>query len=144
MLNFIEYIWFKFLLFIPSSDFLSDIATIEAVMMGIAIPLSFDIISRISERFQSEVITKNFIKELEVKLLPLFLVINIILAITLRFFTKDIICSFFVKILFFILLLFFIIIFCIFIGFFNKVRKYAIDTEYILNKLYGHAKKIIK
>ncbi len=36
--------------FTPTPNFLSDIAAFEAVVIGLAIPLSFEIISRMSER----------------------------------------------------------------------------------------------
>ena len=44
-------------------NFLSDIAALEAMIVAIAIPLSFNIISMISEKYQSEVISKRYAQE---------------------------------------------------------------------------------
>jgi len=65
------------------SNFLSDIAAFEAVIVAIAIPLSFNIVSVISEKYKSEVISKRYTQEWSVKLLPIFLIFNIAIAITL-------------------------------------------------------------
>lgn len=69
----------------PNINFLSDVIAFEAAVVAIAIPLSFEIISRISERYQSQVITKRFNQELEVRVLPLILIFNIVIAVTLKF-----------------------------------------------------------
>src|SRR4030042_5679685 len=68
----------------PEPDFLSNIAAFEAAIIALAVPLSFQMVSRISERYESDVITRQFLSEWAINLFPMFLIINILLAITLR------------------------------------------------------------
>lgn len=130
--------------FTPTPNFLSDIAAFEAVLIAIAIPLSFEIVSRISERYQSEVITKTFIQEWEIKWLPKFLVLNITLAIVLRFFVdsnpSSSIWLFFAWVTF----IFFLFIVGVLLKFTAKLKHYMTDTGYVLNKLYEEAERFIK
>jgi len=129
----------------PSSNFLSDIAAFEAVVIGLAIPLSFEIVSRISERYQSEVITKKFLQNWEIKLLPIFLILNIISAITLRFFVPDNPVGTTWKISAWITFTGFLFIAGIFLfKFLPKLKRYMTDTNFILNEFFNEAEKLFK
>lgn len=128
----------------PTPDFLSDIAAFEAVVIALAVPLSFEIVSRISERYQSEVITKQFIQEWEIKWLPGFLIINIFLAIGLRFFVQGEPSSGAWKILAWITFVSFLVIAMILFKFITKLKSYMTDTEFILKRLYDEAEKLLK
>lgn len=130
--------------FTPKPDFLSDVAAFEAVIIGLAVPLSLEIVSRISERYQSEVISKQFIQEWEIKWLPKFLIINIILAIVLRFFVTSEQSSINWKILAWMTLIIFIVIAIIFVKFIKKLENYITDTEFILERLYDDAEELFK
>lgn len=130
--------------FTPEPSFLSDIAAFEAVIIGLAIPLSIEIVSRISERYQSEVISKQFIQEWEIKWLPKFLMVNIVLAIVLRFFEQDGQASTMWKISAWIILVLFLVIAIIFIKFIKKLENYMTNTDFILERLYGEAEKLLK
>jgi len=131
--------------FTPTPDFLSDVATFEAVVIGLAIPLSFEIVSRISERYQSEVITKKFIQNWEIKWLPVFLIANIVMAIALRFFVHDNLVWIMWKILAWITFIGFLFIAGIFLfKFLPKLKRYMTDTNFILNEFFNEAEKLLK
>jgi hypothetical protein len=89
VIEFISNIYIFLRAFNPDPTFLSNIAAIEAVIIAIAIPLSLEIVSKISERYQSEIISKKFFQSCTVTLLPKLLVLNIIVAVSLIFFVKD-------------------------------------------------------
>ncbi len=136
----------KFIIhFIPNQNFLSDIAAFEAVVIGLAMPLSFDIVSRISERYQSEVITKKFLQNWEINLLPVLLIISIISAISLRFFVPDDPVGTIWKIIAWTTFAVFLFIAGIFLfKFLPKLKHYMIDTEFILKNLFNEAKELLK
>jgi len=68
-----------------TTDFLSDIATIEAVLIGISIPITLHVVTWVADKYEDQEIVKFFIKEFLYQIqYPLFL-INIVLAILLRF-----------------------------------------------------------
>lgn len=129
--------------FVPDPSFLSDIAAFEAVIIGLAIPLSRDIISRISERYNSDTISNRFDREWEVTWLPILLMINISLAIVLRFFWPDNPSSIIWMILAWIIIVSFILIAIIFMRFTLKLKKYS-NTDIILEELYEESKKYFK
>lgn len=68
-----------------SKDFLGDICAFEAVLAGIAIPLSSEVISRNAERYQDLEIARIFAKEPLYRFLFVSLLLNIIIAIAFRF-----------------------------------------------------------
>jgi uncharacterized membrane protein len=128
----------------PNINFLSDVIAFEAAVVAIAIPLSFEIISRISERYQSQVITKKFNQEWEIKALPFIFIINIIIAVGLKFFLSDHPTSNFWKFAAWLVLILFLvasIIFCLFIP---KLRRYITNTEFLLNNIFVDAEKLFK
>lgn len=131
--------------FSPTPDFLSDIAAFEAVVIALAIPLSFEIVSRISERYQSEVISRKFIQNWSIKLLPIFLIFNMIFSISLRFFINSNTTSIIWKLLAWITFAGFLIIAVIFLfGFIPKLKRYMTDSDYVLEELFNEAEKSLK
>lgn len=130
--------------FIPSQNFLVDITTFESVIIGVAIPLSFEIVSRISEKYHSEVISKHFMQNWEIKLLPIFLIINNILAITLRFYIPIKPEGIIWKILAWITFVGFLINTTIFLfKFLPKLKHYMTDINFILEGSFNEAEKLI-
>jgi len=127
------------------SNFLSDIAAFEAVIVAIAIPLSFNIVSVISEKYQSEVISKRYTQEWSVKFLPIFLIFNIAIAITLRFFDKQgfslIIWRIFNLVAF---ILFIIITLILLIKFIPRLRCYMEGPKFILSELFDEAENFLR
>ena len=131
--------------FNPDPTFLSNIAAIEAVIIAIAIPLSLEIVSKISERYQSEIISKKFLQSRTVTLLPMLLALNIIVAVSLIFFVKENPSSVLWKnlawITFFLFL--FIVLFFTF-AFIPRVMRYMRDTKFILKELFNDTEKFFK
>lgn len=131
--------------FTPSPAFLTDVAAFEGIILAIAIPLSLEIVSRVSERYQSEVISKKFIREWPIKLLPLLLIFNIFMAIALKFFMPNNPTSANWKLFAWITFAGFLIIASIFLfGFIAKLKNYMADPEFILENLFNEAEKAIK
>ena len=126
-----------------NSKVLSDISAFEAIVISIAIPLSFVIVSRISERYKSGVISKRFMKEWEILVLPFLLIFNIILSIGISFFSKTISPNVF-KLLALISFVGFISGVIILILFFFKVKKYMLDPNFILKRLLDDLNGILE
>jgi len=130
--------------FAPRPNFLSDVATFEAVVISIAIPVSFEIISRISERYESDILTRRFAQEWVVKQLPIYLIINIVLAITLRFFVKDEPASALWKPLAWLTFLGFLFVATVLFKFLRLTKGYMTEIEFILRRLFDEAEKSLK
>lgn len=126
----------------PNINFLSDVIAFEAAVVAIAIPLSLEIISRISERYQSQVLTKKFNQELEVRVLPLILTATIIIAVSLKFFGDS--TSGIWKVLAWLVFVGFLSTSVMLFIFSIKLRRYITNTEFLLGKLFGDAEKIFK
>ena len=127
------------------SNFLSDIAAFEAVIVAIAIPLSFNIVSVISEKYQSEVISKRYTQEWSVKFLPIFLIFNIAIAITLRFFDKQGSSLIIWKIFNLVAFILFIIITLILLKkFIPRLRCYMEGPKFILSELFDEAENLLR
>lgn len=145
VIEFISNIYFFLKAFNPSPTFLSNIAAIEAVIIAIAIPLSLEIVSKISERYQSEIISKKFFQSCTVALLLKLLVLNIIVAVSLIFFVAENPSSVLWKnlawITFFLFL--FIVLFFTFV-FIPRVMRYMRDTKFILKELFNDTEKFFK
>ena len=115
-----------------------------AAIIAIAIPLSFEIVSRISERYQSEVISKNFFKEWYTKWLTRLLIIDIIFVIISRFFVSKNFEKICWVLLAWINLLLFISIVFVFAFYIKNLKKYISDPDFILKKLFKDAENAIK
>ena len=128
----------------PNPKFLSDIAAFEAVLLAFFIPLSIEIVSKISERYKSEVIISAFDSIWENKILPWLLIFNIIFAISLRFLVNDDGLLGFWKICAWIVFVVFIGTAVIIFRAIAKLKKYMTNVDYILEKLSQNAKEIVK
>ncbi len=122
----------------PNPTFLSDVAAFEAAIIAFLVPLSIEIISKISERYNSDVITRSFNKYW--KILSPFLLINIVVAIGLRFFMKDNTDSLSWKIFAWIIFIIFICIAFAIWRVINRIRNFMSDTKYVINPLYEAVK----
>jgi len=97
-------------------------------------------ITRISERYQSEVISTRFFNEVSVKILPYFLIVNIVISITLKFFNLDQNKDILWKVFAWIVFATFIIIALIFIfKFIPKLKKYMTEPNFIIDDLFNQA-----
>ena len=134
---------FSFFEFISTNDFnsafLSDLATLEAGLIGVAIPIALNVVNSTSEKYEDPKISRIFTEERLYILQYWLLLPNIILAIFFRFLDIEL-----YPILFFI---FFWFIFNIyfFYKFIKLVEKYTVNTDELLrNKLKEEAHNILK
>jgi hypothetical protein len=131
--------------FTPNPTFLSDIAAFEAVVIAIAIPLSFEIVSRISERYESEVISRRFLDHWSIKWLPIFLIGNIIIAVVLRFFAGGDPKTSLWKVMAWTTLIAFLIIAVIILsGFIPTLRRYMREIDFVLEDLFDEAETLLE
>jgi hypothetical protein len=128
----------------PNPEFLSNIVATEVVIIGIAIPLSFEIISKISERYKSDVISRKFLNSSNLNRLRVLLVLNIIFAISLIFIAKKPPCELWKFFAWLVFLLFICIILFFTFSFIPRVMHYMRNTNFILKELFEDAEKFIK
>jgi len=128
----------------PKPTFLSDVAAFEATIIAFLVPLSIEIISKISERYNADVITRSFDNTWENKILPPFLLINIVAAILLRFFVQDDINSVIWKVLAWIVLLVVMYIAFAIWRVINRIKTFMSDTKSVINQLYEDVEKSIE
>ena len=126
-----------------SVNFLSDIAAFEAAVIAFLIPLSLEMVARISERYQSEVVLKPFEDEFENRYLLVLLLINASLAIFLRFFVTQEVISGVLGILAMLVLVVFVATAWMIFQFIRKLKKYMTDTDFLMNKLFEDAHRAI-
>jgi len=127
-------------LFNPRPHFLSDIAGILAVILSISTPLSIDLIIRLSDRYGSDTISEYIQKRFIMGLIPALAIINIFIAIILRFFVNDETSNFIWKLSAFILLISFIFTIIMFYRFLFLQIKLLRSTKTILKELDDEAK----
>jgi hypothetical protein len=128
----------------PNPTFLSDVAAFEAVIIAFLVPLSIEIISKISERYNSDVITRSFENNWENKILPPFLLVNITIAVVLRFFLQDDISSIAWKIFAWVILLFFLYIAFAVWRVINRIKTFMSDTQSVINQLCKDVERSIE
>jgi hypothetical protein len=129
----------------PNPTFLSDIAAFEAAIISFLIPLSIEIISKISERYNSDVITRSFENHWENKLLPTFLLIDAVAAIILRFLSDEnsnnhLMWKLSAIIVFMLFIFIAFAIWCVI----RRIKYFMGNAQSVVNKLYEDAKKSIQ
>ena len=129
---------------IPNKIFLSDIAAVEAILIGIFIPVSINIVFGISQRYKSDIIVKKFLQSRLVIILPVFTIINIIIAVFFRFYDFNIANQMIWQVVAWVLFVFFFISMVILGCFFKLVRSYIYGSEYLIRKFFNEAEKEIK
>lgn len=128
----------------PSPGFLSDLAAFEAMAIALAVPLSLDIVSRVSERYNSEVISKQFMREWEIGLLPPLLILNILVVVVLRFLVHDeSVSSGWWRVVAWVTLVSFFLVAWVLLRFVTKLKEYMSNTESTLNKLCDDAETLL-
>ncbi|MFH1653940.1 MAG: hypothetical protein ABIE74_07770 [Pseudomonadota bacterium] len=122
----------------PNPSFLSDVAAFEAAIIALLIPLSIEIVSKISERYNSDAITRAFENGWGNKILPPFLLINIVAAVFLRFVVSDQVSndSIIWKICAWIVLLIFIIIAVAIWRVIMRIKMFVGDPKAVIDQLY--------
>lgn len=121
------------------SSFLSDVAALEGVLLAVSLPISLDLVSRISGRYKSQEITKIFAKENLYKSLKILLPINIIIAIVLQFYKIE------SPSCLYIVMSFLIVSLIIFMFFIKLVESYSTSSDKLfLGRFNSDLNKILK
>lgn len=122
----------------PNPGFLSDVAAFEAAIIALLVPLSIEIISKISERYNSDVITRAFESSWGNKILPPFILINIVAAVILRFavLEQGPNTSIIWKISAWIVLLIFMIVAVAIWRVIIRIKKFVGDPKSVIDQLY--------
>ena len=138
----------RLLAFSPLTNFLTIIATVNAAILAILIPLSHQLISEIRYRFQSEYIYQEISKTHVVSKkwwlnLPFLLIINILLAVFLIYISGDspvnsawLVTS---------LIEFILFIWIIVLTYKDVItfRKYLIYTDEVVEKIFNNASNVL-
>jgi len=138
------FIWNFLSSFTPDVAFLSDVIAFQGAVIAIAYPLSLEIVSRISERYSSNVITRKFSNEWSVRILPYLLIANVIIAVLLKFFYTGELSLFLPKALAWLTVIIFLLSTALLIIFFNTIRDYAVNSKYLIDQLLIDMKGLIK
>ena len=126
-----------------SRDFLSDVALFDTAIIAFLIPLSLDMILKISERYQSEVVLRPFENEWENRILLWCLLLNVFVALAMRFLIDDAHLQGWWKVLAWILFVVFGFIAYTIYSFMGKLKEYMSDTEFLMRKLFDDASRAI-
>jgi hypothetical protein len=127
-----------------SLGFLTDVTAFETAIIAFLIPLSLEMISKISERYKSEVVLLPFHHEWENRILLKLLLVNVMLALPLRFWLDDKqpIEGWWRLVVWFLLANFVFTTVTIY-TFMRKLRRYMSDTSFLIEKLFSDATRSI-
>lgn len=120
------------------SEFLTDVLTYQTAILVLLIPLSFDVVSRISDRYRSEVIIKRFQSEWAFQSLIGVLVFNVFYILVLRFLSVE---NFWWNS---IAMLLTVVSMLLMGKFFLLIFQYTSGTSFIKEKLINDAKQLLK
>ena len=144
------YMWFKSIAINPS--FLSDVIAFNIAILALWIPLTVEIITRISDRYKSEVIISAFERKRVNRYLTKTLMFNLILAVGLKFFITDSTITFrentltssLEEIMLWIVMILFLVSCMMLLRNISMVKTFAYKTEQVLKELIDDVKKIFK
>lgn len=129
--------------FLPNINFLTDVIAFEATAFALIIPLTIDILFRISERYDSDVIPKLFMKN--IKFHVWVIAISIALNVSLRFKMEEPVPNtIFWKIGAWVIYLSFIFVSWVLVRYLIRFINFASDTKYVKEQLLKDAKKSIR
>lgn len=128
--------------FTPAPNFLTDVAVFEGVVIAIMVPLSFEMITRFSAGYNSDVFNWHFFDNWIIRTLPVFLLGNISLAITLRFFVSNSPSTGMWKLLAWMVFLGFIAMTILF-SLYIRTFKRGLSPENVLNDLFDDAEQLL-
>ena len=125
--------------FTPKVEFLSDVITLEAVLIGVAIPLSLQVVNWTADKYRDNEIAKFFVNERIYKIQFLLLLSNILIVILLRFWgTTN-------SLLLWVVFIWLIGNIIIFYKFIKLVEQYATNADrYLLGRLKKHVRNILQ
>lgn len=123
----------------PDASFLSDVAAFEAVLIGVSIPISLQVVTWTAERFRDIEISKIFIGEKLYKAQYVLFISNILIAIFFKFAKIN------DKFALWVLLFWLFLNVYIFLKFIKRVEQYAANTEnYLLKRLKKNVEDILQ
>ena len=129
--------------FSPDIKFLSDVAAFEAAIIAFLIPLSIEIVSKLSERYQSAVIVQSFQNSFENRNLYKMLLINIGFAIFLRFLPASNSDDLFWKISSWVIFIFFLYITIAVYKVIKRIKTYMSDPQVVIDILFREAENVL-
>ncbi len=125
-----------------SDSFFVAIIGFQTAVIAFLIPLSIEIISKISERYSSDVIVRQFENYSGYRYLPKLLLLNIIIAAILLLFEKN--DSLIYKFLSLVVLFLFLYSCGITLIIIKRVKKYVSNIGEVINELASQAQDVIK
>lgn len=128
----------------PDPNFLSELATFESVIIGIAIPMSVNIITIVSERYKSEVLTKLILYDWRSIALNATIVVGISFAVVLEFFNSALIDSIWWNIFSWTALCIFACSLTLLVIYIMYIIRYITDPHFLISKLTEKAKNALK
>jgi phosphoglycerol transferase MdoB-like AlkP superfamily enzyme len=128
----------------PDVGFLALAAGFEGVLLAVAIPLSFSMVSNISEKFESDLITERFLNRPEIRFFPPLLVTAILFSFILTFADSATRIYPLWKVGAWIAGVLFLFVCIVFARFIDTVRRYITDVQNIIEELLDDAEKAIK
>jgi hypothetical protein len=128
----------------PNPAFLSDIAAFAAVVVALAVPFSYDIIARISDRYQSDVIINEYRRHRVVRWMPGLALLTVLLAVTFRIAIKEGPDSVPWNICALALWLWFVFFSLALARFLWLTTKYGSDVSYVMERLFRDAEKALQ
>jgi len=128
----------------PNPIFLSDVAAFEAAIIAFLVPLSIEIISKISERYNSDVITQVFERQWENRMLAPFLLINAVAAVILRFLVSDDANSLAWKLAAWLVLSVFVCIAYAIYRVIVRIKAFMSNTNFVIDQLYRDVEKSLE
>jgi hypothetical protein len=131
-------IWRLLSSFSPSLGFASDVIAYQAAIVAIAIPVSLEIISRVSERYQSGAVTREFNQQWQLRTLLVLVVTDALFGVTLKFFVSSEQINIAAwKVIAWIVFIFFIATNVVLFAFFDNLRQYVTKTKFLLDRLFN-------
>lgn len=128
----------------PNPTFLSDVAAFEAAIIAFLVPLSIEIISKISERYNSDVIIRTFERHWANRILAPFLLLNIVAAVILRFLVVDSADSTIWKIIGWMMLVIFVGVAYAIWRVINRIKVFISNTKSVINELYRNVEESLQ
>ena len=141
--NIVRSVFEKLLSINPSHHFIEIIASLVISILAFLIPLSISIISKVSERYGSDVVSGIFKQKWFNKIAKYLLAFEIFLIILLEFVGESIPILYLKIIDWFILSLSFFILY-ITIRIINEIIKFISDNRYVINELAKNIEEIIE
>ncbi len=125
-----------------NKDVLTDIITFEVTIFAFLIPLSIDIITKLSERYQSEIVVDVFENNFFVRNNSFILLINIGFAIFIRMinFSNSNLIDFFTILIFII----FIILSFMIINVIWRIKLFSTNPDAIIDEIFKEFEEILE